>query len=70
MNKGMKILFLKRQARKSYEKFYALLDQHDCGAALLKEISGDASMYARQFNEAMSELEGIDEGFVAQWSRL
>jgi hypothetical protein len=51
---------LKYEARQHYESFHVLLDRYDCGAAMLQEISPDASRHAIAFNAAMAALEEID----------
>jgi hypothetical protein len=54
---------LQRQARKAYERFYALGDNYDCGEQLLATVCPEASHCAVSYNEAMAELERIDPDY-------
>ena len=51
---------LKSKAGKAYQRFYAILDEYDCGAELCKQMSPRALAAATEFNEAWAELEKRD----------
>lgn len=54
------VFVLKAVARRNYKRFHTLLQDHDCGIALLKEVCPEARWAAQRYNDAMNELRRVD----------